>query len=207
MKHFPMNLVAFSWILVGKMVLYPSKFIQLQSSYIKSSVKLRGPVPETAMHAHAMTTPLPCFTEEAGCLGSFAVPFLFTFLLSHHLDKGSSLSHRSINTVPKLFWLTFVLFYKLQSCLSIFGAGQRFLSCCVVSVIRCQSLLRKVDCQSITPAFWKMLGILQTRLLGFIFTAFFICLSSTTVVFSAVQVVVGCWWFPNSWFLHVLCFC
>ncbi len=92
MKHFPMNLVVFSWILVGKMVLYPSKFIQLQSSYIKSSVKLRGPVPETAMHVHAMTTPPPCFTEEAVCLGSFAVPFLFTFLLSHHLDKGSSLS-------------------------------------------------------------------------------------------------------------------
>ncbi len=32
------------------------------------------------------------------------------------------------------------------------------------------------------------------------------CLSSTTVVFSADQVVVGCWcrwWFPNSWFLHI----
>ncbi len=34
--------------------------------------------------------------------------FFSTFLLSRHLDKGSSLSHRSINTVPKLFWLTFV---------------------------------------------------------------------------------------------------
>ncbi len=93
MKHFPMNLVAFSWILVGKMVLKPFQIILLLSSYIKSSVKLRGPVPETAMHAHAMTPP---------------------------------------------------------------------------------------------P------------------------LSSTTVVFSADQVVVGgwCrWWFPNSWFLHALCFC
>ncbi len=72
MKHFPMNLVAFSWILV---VLYPSKFIPLQSSYIKLSVKLRGPVPETAIHAHAMTPPPPCFTDEAVCLGSFVVPF------------------------------------------------------------------------------------------------------------------------------------
>ncbi len=110
MKHFPMNLVAFSWILVGNMVLYPSKFILRLSSYIKSSVKLRGPVPEAAMHVHVMTTP-PCFTDEAVCLGSFAVPFFSPhFLLSHHLGKGSSLSHRSINTVPKLFWLTFVLF-------------------------------------------------------------------------------------------------
>ncbi len=29
MKHFPMNLVAFSWILAGKMVLYSYKFILL----------------------------------------------------------------------------------------------------------------------------------------------------------------------------------
>ncbi len=75
MKHFPMNLVAFSWILVGKMFFYLSKFILLLSSYIKSSVKMRGPVPETAMHAHAMTPPSPCFTDEAVCLGLYAVPF------------------------------------------------------------------------------------------------------------------------------------
>ncbi len=76
MKHFPMDLVAFSWILVGKMVLYPSKFILLLSSYIKSSVKLRGSFPEAAIYAHAMTPPPPCFTDEATCLGLFAVPFL-----------------------------------------------------------------------------------------------------------------------------------
>ncbi len=79
MKHFPMNLLAFSWILIGKMVLYPSKLILLLSSYIKSSVKMRGPVPEAAMHAHAMTPPPPCFTDEAVCLGSFAVPFFSNF--------------------------------------------------------------------------------------------------------------------------------
>ncbi len=80
MKHFPTNMVAFSWILLGKMVLYPSKFILLLLSYIKSSVKLREPVPETAMHAHAMISPPPCFTDEAVCLGLFVVPFsLHTF--------------------------------------------------------------------------------------------------------------------------------
>ncbi len=69
MKHFPNNMMAFSWILVGKMVLYSSKLILLLLSYIKSSVKLRRPVPEAAMHAHAMTPPPPCFTDEAVCFG------------------------------------------------------------------------------------------------------------------------------------------
>ncbi len=48
MKHFPMNLVAFSWILVDKMVLYPSKFILLLSSYIL------GIEPTTFCTANAM---------------------------------------------------------------------------------------------------------------------------------------------------------
>ncbi len=82
MKHFPMKLVVlFYWILIGKMVLYPSKLILLLSSYIKSLVKLRGPVPETSMHAHAMTPPPPCFTDEAECLGSFTVPFFLPHFL------------------------------------------------------------------------------------------------------------------------------
>ncbi len=159
MKHLPINLVAFSWILVGKMVLYPSKFILLLSSYIKSSVKLRGPVPETAIHAHAMTPPPPCFTDEAVCLGSFAVPFFSTFLLSHHLDKGSSLSHRSINTVPKLFWLTFALCFFLQTLvlLSIFGAGQRFVSCCSI----CNSVSKSPENSRLSehhPSFLEVVG-------------------------------------------------
>ncbi len=98
MKHFPMNLVGFSWILVGKMVSYPSKLIQLLSSYIKSSVKLSGPVPETAMHAHAMTPPPPCFTDAWDLL---QLPFFLHIFAFHLLDEGSSLSHRSINTDSK----------------------------------------------------------------------------------------------------------
>ncbi len=113
MKHFPMNLVAFSWILVGKMVLYPSKFSLLLSSYIKSSVKLSGPVPQShTCPCHGNTSTM---LYRWSCMLGIICSSLFfsTLLLSHHLDKGSSLSHRFINTVPKLFWLTFVLFCKL----------------------------------------------------------------------------------------------
>ncbi len=95
MKHFPMNLVAFSWILVGKMILHPSKLILLLSWYIKSSVKLRGPVPAAAMHAHAMTTPPPCFTDEAVCLGSFTVPFYnwYDIFLAFNIWRMNATGH------------------------------------------------------------------------------------------------------------------
>ncbi len=173
MKHFPMNLVAFSWILVGKMVLYPSKLILLLSSYIKSLVKLRGPVP------------------EAVNLRSFAVPFFFyTFFLSHCLDKGSSLSYRSINTFPKLFWLTFVLF--LPTLILPFYLWCWSEVCSLLCSI-CNSVSKSPEDSRLSehhPAFWKLLVILQTRILVFIFIAFLICLSSTIVVFSADQVIV-----------------
>ncbi len=100
MKHF--DLVVFSWILVDTMVLYPSKFIQLLSSYIKSSVKLRWSVPETA----CMLMP---WHHLHHALQMRLYAGISTLLFSHHLDEGSSLSHRSINTDPKLFWL-FVLY-------------------------------------------------------------------------------------------------
>ncbi len=107
---------------------------------------------------------------------------LLQFIYSPHFcfpitwDKGSSLSHRPINTLI----LPFYVWCWSEVCISL-----------CTSVILCQSLLRTVDCQSITAAFWKLLVILHTRLLGFIFTAFLIRQSSTTVVFSADQVVAG----------------
>ncbi len=206
-----MNLVAFSWILVGKMVLYPSKLILLLSSCIKSSVKLRGSVPETACMPMPWQHLHHALQMRLYAWDLLQFPFFSTFLLSHHLDKGSSLSHWSINTVSKLFWLTFLLFL-LTLILPFYvwcWSEVCILPCSVCNSVS-ESLYRTEDCQSITPAFWKLLLILQTRLLGFIFTAFMICLSSTTVVFSVDQVFVGCWclwWFPNSWFLHALCFC
>ncbi len=72
----------------------------------------------------------------------------------------------------------------------MFGAGQRFASRCNV----CNSVSESPEDRRSSehhPAFWTLLVILQTRLLGFIFTSFMICLSSSTVVFSADQVVAG----------------
>ncbi len=111
MQHFPMNLVAFSWILVGKMGFYPSKFILPLSSYIESSVKLIGPVPD-----RQSCMPMPWHhLHHALQMRLYAwdllqIPFFSTLLLSRHLVKGSSLSHWFINTIPKLIWLTFLLF-------------------------------------------------------------------------------------------------
>ncbi len=156
-----MNLVTFSWILVAKMVLYPSKFILLQSSYIKSPVKLRIFV--SSVHKHSSKTLLVHLCA-----------FLQTLILLFY------------------FW-----------CWS---------EVCILLCSICNSVSKSPEDSRFSehhPAFWKLLVILQTRLLGSLFTAFMICLSSTTVVFSADQVVVGCWcrwWFSNSWFLHALCF-
>ncbi len=114
---------------------------------------------------------------------------LFPFFLKMFAFQSlcSSLSHRSINTVPKLFWLTFV-FFANSNLAVLFLVLVKGLHLSVASVILCQSLPRTVDCQNITPAFWKLYRL---RLLGFIFTAFMICLSSTTVVFSADFSVAG----------------
>ncbi len=87
MKHFPMNLVAFLEYWQARWFCTLTNSFCYSSSYIKSSVKL--------MRLYAWDHLL----------------FFLHILLSHHLDKGSSLSHRSINTVSKLFWLTFVFFF------------------------------------------------------------------------------------------------
>ncbi len=58
-----------------------SEFILLLLSAVTSSINTREPVPLAAIHAHAMTLPPPCFTDEVVCLGSWAVPFLLHTLL------------------------------------------------------------------------------------------------------------------------------
>ncbi len=132
--------------------------------------------PVQTSNAQAMTPPPPCFTDEAVCLGSFAVYLFSTFLLSHHLGQRF-IFFSSAHKYSNLVFLCLVLVRGLH------------LLC--TSVILCRRLLRTLDRQSITAAFWKLLVILHTRHLGFILIAFLIRQSSTTVVFSADQVVAG----------------
>ncbi len=193
------------------MVLYPSKLILLLSSYIKSSVKLRGPVPEAAMHVHAMTPPPPCFTDEAVCLGSFAVPFFSPhFLLSHHLDKGSSLSHclplshRSINTVPKLFWLTFVLFFQTLILPFYFLCWSEV---CILLCNICNSVSKSPEDSRLSehnPSFLEVVGDFTDTSFRVQFHSFYYLSVINYCCFLSQS--GSCWLFPNSWFLHALCF-
>ncbi len=80
-KRCPMSSEAFGWILADIIARNTSEFILLLLSAVTSSINTREPVPLAAIHAHAMTLPPPCFTDEVLCLGSWAVPFLLHTLL------------------------------------------------------------------------------------------------------------------------------
>ncbi len=80
-KRRPMSSEAFGWIWADNIARNTSEFILLLLSAVTSSINTREPVPLAATHAHAMTLPPPCFTDEVVCLGSWAVPFLLHTLL------------------------------------------------------------------------------------------------------------------------------
>ncbi len=80
-KRHPMSSEAFGWIWADNIARNTSEFILLLLSAVTSSINTREPVPLAAIHAHAMTLPPPCFTDEVVCLGSWAVPFLLHTLL------------------------------------------------------------------------------------------------------------------------------
>ena len=80
-KRRPMSSEAFGWIWADNIARNTSEFILLLLSAATSSINTREPVPLAAIHAHAMTLPPPCFTDEAVCFGSWAVPFLLHTLL------------------------------------------------------------------------------------------------------------------------------
>ncbi len=80
-KRRPMSSEAFGWIWADNIARNTSEFILLLLSAVTSSINTREPVPLAAIHAHAMTLPPPCFTDEVVCLGSWAVPFLLHTLL------------------------------------------------------------------------------------------------------------------------------
>ncbi len=80
-KRRPMSSEAFGWIWADNIARNTSEFILLLLSAVTSSINTREPVPLAAIHAHAMTLPPPCFTDEVVCLGLWAVPFLLYTLL------------------------------------------------------------------------------------------------------------------------------
>ncbi len=80
-KRRPMSSEAFGWIWADNIARNTSEFILLLLSAVTSSINTREPVPLAAIHAHAMTLPPPCFTDEVVCFGSWAVPFLLHTLL------------------------------------------------------------------------------------------------------------------------------
>ncbi len=80
-KRRPKSSEAFGWIWADNIARNTSEFILLLLSAVTSSINTREPVTLAAIHAHAMTLPPPCFTDEVVCLGSWAVPFLLHTLL------------------------------------------------------------------------------------------------------------------------------
>ena len=68
-KRRPMSSEAFSWIWADNIARNTSEFILLLLSAVTSSINTREPVPLTAIHAHAMTLPPPCCTDEVVCFG------------------------------------------------------------------------------------------------------------------------------------------
>ncbi len=107
---------------------------------------------------------------------------------TNNLDKGSSLTHRSINTI-----LVHLCAFLLTLILPIYF--WRWSEICILRCSICYSVSKYPEDSWLSehhPTFLEVVGdFTDTSLLRFIFTAFMICLSSTAVVFSADQVVLG----------------
>ncbi len=144
------------------------------------------------MHAHAMTPPPPCFTDEDPCLGSFAVHFFSTFLLSHHLGQRFifvSSAHKHSN----LAFLCLVLVRGLHLAVHI-----------------CNSVSKSAEDSRLSEHHRSFLEVVG----DFTYTTFRVHFHS----FFDSSVINYCWFlsrsgrcwcrwlFSNSWFLHALCF-
>lgn len=80
-KSRPMTSEAFCWIWADTIAQNTSEFILILLSVVKLSINIREPVLLAALRAHTMTLPPQCFTDEVGCFGSWAVPFVLHTLL------------------------------------------------------------------------------------------------------------------------------
>ncbi len=103
MKRVLMSLVAFVWRMVAKMVLYPSIFILLLSSYIVI-IKIER-VCSRDSHAYLCHDTTSIMLYRWGCMIRIicsSIFFLHTFAFHSFIPyKGSSLSHLSIQLSSK----------------------------------------------------------------------------------------------------------
>ncbi len=127
-------------------------------------MKINEPVPEEAMKAQAITLPPLCF-RWACMFGIMSRSFFLQTLAFPSLW--------SIKPCPRIVEAR-LLFFLLMSGLHLLVYPLYFCS---------WSLLRTVDCDTFTPALWRLLLMSLTVVLGSFFTAVTMFLSSTADVF------------------------
>ncbi len=117
---------------------------------------MRGPVPEAAMHAHAMTPLPPCFTDEAVSLGSFAVPFFpphLCFPITQIKAHVSSVHKHSFKTL-----LAHLCAFLQTLILSFFW---RWSEVCILLCSICNSVSKSPEDSRLSehhPSFLKVVG-------------------------------------------------
>ncbi len=183
-KRRPMSSEAFGWIWADNIARNTSEFILLLLSAVTSSINTREPVPLAAIHAHAMTLPPPCFTDEVVCLGSWAVPFLLHTLLFPSLWYKLIL----VSSVHRMLFQNCEGFFRCR----LANSNLAFLFLRLTNGLHLVvnplyslwwSLLLIVDFDTHTPTSWRVFLIWPTVVKGVFFTRERILRSSTTVVF------------------------
>ncbi len=176
--------------------------------HYKSSVKLRGAVPETAMHAHAITPPPPCFTDEVVCLGLFAVPFflhIFAFPSLRCIFVSSVHKHSS-----KTLLAHFCAFLQTLILAFYFWCWSEV---CILLCSICDCVSKSPEDSRLSeyhPSFLEVVGDFTDSSLRVHFHSFY---DFSIINYCCFLSRSGsCWllcrrWFQNSWFLHALCFC
>ncbi len=151
---------------------------------------MRGSAPETAIHAHAMTTPPPWFTDEV-----YAWDRRFIFGSSIHKHRSKTLL--TLCAFLQTLILSFCLWCWSEVCISL----------CSV----CNSVSESPEDSRLSehhPGFLEVVGDFTDTSLRVHFYSFYDLSVINYCCFLSRSGSCWCrWWFPNSWFLHALCFC
>ncbi len=183
-KRRPMSSEAFGWIWADNIARNTSEFILLLLSAVTSSINTREPVPLAAIHAHAMTLPPPCFTDEVVCLGSWAVPFLLHTLLFPSLWYKLIL----VSSVHRMLFQNGEGFFRCRLANSnlaflFWGSPMVYILWWTLCIHSGEVFDLIVDFDTHTPTSWRVFLIWPTVVKGVFFTRERILRSSTTVVF------------------------